>query len=814
MSDIILGGDFTVYYQAENRQKRVVWTGSATGTRTVNQLYSALADLLDDLNQMDDGSVMSAQTPTAYTLGIIDPSDKDPWFIDRTSVEHLTGGALTTASWARVTGTNVGIVRVPYTIGTDFISTDIGKTVTNGTSAATGTLLDFNTTGAIKYMWIRPATFAAANDWSGAVGTVTVTAGSAASVTQSGAAVSGESLWANIFSLGTIVANSHLYVYQNSAKVNAYKGTNDWWPDGQFDVLLNVKETGALIDGGFATIFTREYGNTYSDFTTDLHTGGRNPIPLATGADLNNTTGYREFTGSAGTGTFVVGEIIYFPGGGTLAAATAIGIVTKVAGTGAAPILDYYLIGTLTDFANTNAVKGNTSAATATAGAPVNVGPANASPVTVTFGNNNTFDIPQVGSVQPYSVVIDLLGVGPQQSVAQAYEFTKYRNRRGESGTTFTNAITGEQYIGEDYRIAYTTLTGAIAEGSVVTQVTSGATGTVVAHNTVSKLLLLRNSRGTFDNVNAVQLGGAANQVTGVTSTALSPIHAAPFGTFAGGTWFCAPGVVLKNVSAADTNKYQLVDDAGVVRKAPTSVTVAVSNTRVGDGVSVFRLTGSGGTINKAQYAATAQAIGAITAVVGSAITQDTPGKTTGGVIRLVQGTAEYRTRYNSFAASTFTLASRTGLAATAGTNTTTIVAAAATFVTWGILVGDLVRNTTRGIIGYVTAVNSETSISVSTIAGQVATDAFELNTLPVTTTVADNYYVPVIDIVETVGTNGAPGSQSRSVVYLADVFTVVRVRNSISAGISNILPFETTATITTSGSNTSAIRTPDTIST
>jgi hypothetical protein len=813
MSDTILAGDFTVYYLAENRQKRVVWTGSATGTRTVNQLYSALADLLDDLNQMDDGSVMSAQTPTAYTIGNIDPSDKDPWFIDRTSVEHLTGGALTTAGWTRATTTAAGIVRVPYTIGTDFIAGDIGKTVTNATSTATGTLLDFNTTGTIKYMWIRPATFAASNDWSGAVGTVTVTAGSAASVTQSGAAVSGDGLWSNIFSLGTIVANTHLYIYQNGTHVNAYKGSNDWWPDGQFDILLNVKEVGNLIDGGFATVEAREYDNTYSDYTADLHSGGRNPIPLAAGSDLNNTTGYREFTGSAGTGTFVVGDVL------SAVAGTKKAVVTKVAGTGAAPILDYYLIGTLLDFANTDAITTiGGSGATCTAAAPINVGPAAGTVLpTITYGANNTFDIPQSGVNQGYSIVIDLLGTGTQQSVAQGYEWTKYLSRRGNQTQTNLPTINGEAYIGSDYRINYATITGTINVGDVVTQLTSGASGTVVANNTTpasgSKYLILRNSRGTFDNTNSVQKDGA-NHVDTPTSTAITPIHAAPFGTFAGGTWFCAPGVVLKNVQASDTNKYQLVDDQGTVRKAPTSVTVAVSNTRLADGVSVFKLTVAGGTINKAQYAATVQAIGATTIVVGSAITQDTPGKTAGGIIRLVQGNTEFRTRYNSWSVSTFTLASYTGRAATAGTTTTSIFDSTATFQTQGILVGDVVRNLTRAVVGYVTQVVSQTQINVTTMAGFVSTDSYEINTLPVATTAADNYYIPVVDVVETAGTDVSPGSQSRSVVYLADVPVVIRARHNLTGDQYNILPFETTGTITVSGLSVSTIRTKDTIST
>lgn len=940
MSDTVLNGDFTVFYLAENRQKRIVWTGSAAGTRTANQVYSALADLMDDLNQMDDGSVMSAQTPTQYTIGIIDPSDAEPWYIDRTSVEHMTGGALTTAGWKRVTGTATGIVRVAYTIGTDFLTTDIGKTVSNATSLSTGTLLDFNNTGATKYMWIRPTNNTSTHDWGGSIGTVTVTGGSAASVTQSAPASTGNSLWSNVFSLGTIVTpGTHLMLYQDSSnRVLSYKSTTvDWWPDGQIDVLSPTKELDLFLDGvaapvnsafstatiggtlaagtyfyrvtalssrgetlasvetsqvttgttstvtvnwttvtgavaykvygrstgaelymqtlpsgtltwidtgsvtpagalptadtsgGIITVFARQYDQTYSDFTADVHTGGRNPIPLATGSDLNNTTGFREFTGSAGTGTFVVGEIIYAPGGGALSAATKAGIVTAVAGTGAAPILDYYLImaagsSLFTDFANLDAVKGNTSAATTTAAAPTAVGPS-VPAITITYAANNTFDVPQSGTNQGYSIVIDLLSAN---SVAVGYEFTKWKTRPAQgTDAQLPSGVTGESYIGSDYRINYATITGTIATGDVVTQLVSRAVGTVVANNTApaagSKYLILRSSTGTFDNTNVVQKD-SNNFVSTPTSTALTPIHAAPFGTFAGGTWFCAPGVVLKNRLAADANKYQVVDDQGTVRKEPTSVTVAVTNTRAGsvvgnqgDGVAVFRLTASGGIIDRTQFTATVQAIGATTAVVSAAIPSDTPGKTAGGVIRLAPGggaTEESRIRYDSWAGSTFTLSSKTGKVATAGTTSTDVFATASNFTTDGVLVGDVVRNITHAAIGYVTQVVSATEIKVTTMAGFVSGDSFEINTLPQATTGADNYFVPIIDVIETTGTDVTPGSQSRSVVFVSNVFTVIRVRHNTSGDTFNIVPFETTGTITASGLSVAAIRTKDTIST
>ena len=110
MSTDILAGDVRVHFLDEARQKRLEWIGSATGTRTANELYSALEDLMDEPLQSDDGSVMSAETPVEYTIGIIDAGDLEPWYMSYDLAEHLTGGAIRTASWARVVSTNTGIV--------------------------------------------------------------------------------------------------------------------------------------------------------------------------------------------------------------------------------------------------------------------------------------------------------------------------------------------------------------------------------------------------------------------------------------------------------------------------------------------------------------------------------------------------------------------------------------------------------------------------------------------------------------------------------------------------------------------------------
>lgn len=824
--DTILGGRWEIYYGAENRQKRIFRNTSVSPSTidSTNAVYSALQDLFDELNQMDDGVPMSAQTPTEYTIGIIDAGDKDPWFIDRTSAEYLKSGALKTASWARVQDSNTGIVRITYTTGTDFISSDIGKTVTNGTSNSTGTLLDFNSASSTKYAWIRPATNGSANNWGGSTGTITVTGGSAASVTQASAAVTGESLWANIYSLGTIETATHLYILQNALYLTKYKSTtSDWWGDGHIDILVNVKEVGVEIDEAVVTVFARQYDKTYDNFTVDLTNGGRNPIPLATGGDLNNTTGYKRFTGSSGTGTFNAGNAIYV--GANWGSATKRGILTAVAGTGSAPQLDYYLIGDLTDFANTDAVKEyvlSTSAdgdATCTAATPSSVGPATYN-VQATLAAYTSADIDESGSNENYSIKVDLSNAGngtPTYTVAQGYEWSKYVTRRGNTGDidTGTQTVTGQFYIGSDYRLIYTgSITGTFTLGEKVTQAGSGALGYITAVNTSAKILILRDSRGTFNTSGLVTGSSSGATVTPDSSaTALAPIKAAPFGTFAGGTWFGAPGVVLVYYLTADANKFQLVDDNGNVVKAPTKVNITVGNTRAGDRIAVFRLTAAGGDIKKDKYNATVQSAGVTTAVMGASIAVDEPGKTAGGVLRLVDTSAnqEYRLRFSSWSSATFTLASTTGLTADAGTNTTTIVDAG---VFTNSKVGDLIRNTTRSAISYITVVTDNNTVTISpAITGQTTADAYEINTLPVATTTSpqDTWYVPLIDAYETTGTDGTPGSETANVTYSADIPVRIRARRS-TIGSSPILPYEADSTVTSSGMSNNVIRTSDTI--
>ena len=153
----------------------------------LNALYSYLMDIFDETAQMDDLIPMTAQTPTENTL-------VNQWFIDETSIKYLKGGALDTIGWERVegTGTNIGIVIVPYSASTvEPDLNDIGQTVTSShADGDTGTLMFFDTTRDI--LWIRPDTSAATDSFDHTSGTLTTTTGM--SVSQTVASSTGENL--------------------------------------------------------------------------------------------------------------------------------------------------------------------------------------------------------------------------------------------------------------------------------------------------------------------------------------------------------------------------------------------------------------------------------------------------------------------------------------------------------------------------------------------------------------------------------------------------------------------------------------------
>jgi hypothetical protein len=814
MSWTVLAGDFTVYDKSENRQQRLEWSGAAADTRTVKELYLALQDGFDEPTRMVAGEPMSGQTPTDYTIGIIDVYDPDPWYIDNTSVEHLEGGAIQTNLWKRTETSNTGIIKITCN-NTNIVAGDIGEDITGDTDSDAGVLLDVKGTGAGSTLWVRPDDDTAANSFDNASQGLTCNTHTA---TQSAAPESGESGWAGVFTQGNLEAETHIYVYQDGSWLTKYKdSTADWWDTDHIDKLFLVKEVDSLIDEGYVTVLARQYAKAYAYWTVDLSALGRNAVPVTTGPDINVWSegsvdhGYRQFTGSAGTGTFDEANWIFV--GTDWASATKRGKLTQVGGTGGAPVLTYYLLGDLTDFVASDAIKEYTGTATGdatcTAGAPSNTGPASLAGLTITHANNNTFDIDEDGTNEYYSIVIDI----SDELVADAYPWAQYILRRGETGTSNTDGVAAEAYLGIDYILGYTAETGSVTEGSEVTGATSGASGTVVAHHATPNILTLRNSRGTFTSGEQVEIDGS-NYVTNVVPSVITPVSAAPFGTFAGGVWYCAQGVVLDNVPTADTNNWNTTDDEGTARQRPLKVSITITNTRIGDYLALWRLASAGGDIDYDEYTidATQGAAPQSTVKVDPAITADTPAS---GhlVLRDISTGVEYIHRYISWTGDVFTLFGAASTTMEATSDSDTIIDTGAF---GSAQVGDLICNTSRAnAVAYITEVTSANEVQIAPpITGQTSGDNYVLGyTADYTALGTSDYcYVPFLLVYETTGTDGAPGSESTEISYSAPIPVLFRARNARGTGY-NIKPFATELSIGSGGLSQGVIRNPETIS-
>ena len=160
----ILNGDIGINYFANNRQKLMYWIGGTNTEYTMNELYSAMATLLDETTTIDSGTAFSAETPVEYTTGKIDTGDTEPWYMSFDLMEKITGGALKTAGWTRVQDSNTGIVCVQVDAGGAIVASDRGFDIVHD-DGDTGTLVEFvDTGGSVDLCFIRPDSDAAANE--------------------------------------------------------------------------------------------------------------------------------------------------------------------------------------------------------------------------------------------------------------------------------------------------------------------------------------------------------------------------------------------------------------------------------------------------------------------------------------------------------------------------------------------------------------------------------------------------------------------------------------------------------------------------
>lgn len=109
-------------------------------------------------------------------------------------------------------------------------------------------------------------------------------------------------LYSGLKTIGGIVSGSPMYVVQNGSKLTKF------WSDGHIQIMVLAKTAGALIDSGLVRVYSRKWGQTYSDFEVDLSAGGENAAALATAVDSNITLSEVQAAALSTNVTITVGD--------------------------------------------------------------------------------------------------------------------------------------------------------------------------------------------------------------------------------------------------------------------------------------------------------------------------------------------------------------------------------------------------------------------------------------------------------------------------------------------------------------------------
>lgn len=873
--------DFTI----DVVDRKITYTTSFVDDRppsiyTVNEFYSWLQDTFDEPSYMQYSVPMSAQTPTQYTM-------INGWFIDDNSIKALYGGSIQTSGWTYVASPADGITALRWDAGETADapqSGDIGVTLTGGTSTATGVLLYVDTTdsqhgdGARNIAWVRNTNGSQFQDDEQVTGT-----GVDMDLEATRGWQNGETEYANLFSVGSLQTNTEIYVGQEDDFLGgrAYHGTDaeaqlarriekvdEWWDSdvdfatgspnllggaGHFDILIKVFEAGAAIDGRRLAVYARQFSKIYSHF--ELVGGvGNFVVPFAsTGSDLNSQDGAYNVGYDAGSGTPLVGDVVENDTGTTPVGRLRL-VITAVNGTTSGDI-DFFLIGenenlanerTLRQVANNEQMQVRTGSGVDfdidTAGTALSaIGPGTAQGITFTFGNAQ-YDIDEDTTDEEYACVIDCNNV----PLADVYKRAMFLVSRGnQDGTvadtqdTLLESAATPDESSEFYRasgdltVPWDGRTGtAPAEGSLVTNANSSwtASGIVVALSDPtgsSGQLTLTQVKGTWSNNDTVANVGShgLNEVTiNGTPDTIVDNTGAPFGTFAGGRWFVARGVVLDNVPTADANNWETVDLGGNRIVPPAVRQISFGGLATNDRATIFEVDTAGQadvTFDQDSVGADA-ALAATSITTASTIALDVP---TSGWVRVADVSSttgqQYRYEYSSASGTTVTFRTGAGLSGTttsAGDETTLNDTGAFTnFGTDGnVKIGHMIRKTVSGAWAVVLRKIDNDSIETTPLTGAETwgnSIAWTANTVVValedaTPGPADTLYFPFIDDV-------ASGSSLSSLIkYVEDTPVVARARFSDpDVGGTRILPFQQTSlTITDADFSVTAIRTADSI--
>lgn len=298
---------------------------------------------------------------------------------------------------------------------------------------------------------------------------------------------------------------------------------------------------------------------------------------------------------------------------------------------------------------------------------------------------------------------------------------------------------------------------------------------------------------------------------------AYATLKATPYANLAGTLFQGAQGVWLQGMATADANNLSLLDDLNAPHTPFASINLTVNNTRVDDVIWIHLDDGTGLTDKDTYASHNTNNLQSDSTFERDATNFpiDTPASGTFTVVDL-SANREHRYRYISWATTILTLPAESTGTATAGSDGAQALEDDTTldFVAAAIQRGDIIRRT-NGAGGYayvieVVDADNVTTTQLSAGAGWVTGDTYELNSLVVTYDNTDLFLISYMDEIETVGTEGSPGTAQVSLLYLQDRAIILRARNVQNA--TKLIDIKATGTIESGGYTVTLGRNEDTV--
>lgn len=408
-----------------------------------------------------------------------------------------------------------------------------------------------------------------------------------------------DSVFTNYFHLGSLATEQNIYLEQSSTVQEQF------WDAGPHDVLVRNRNKNLAVDGGTVRWYVRPFGELY-DFFAMSPVGLRNPVPLNTASDLNNATAYATVRDDATSHGIEIGWASH-----TINFDTGTGTTLEVGD----------VIHNTTDNTAVMVVRVPNSL---TSGTDLHVA---AHGQTLTWGDGQTLDLLDYTDFDAQASQF-ILGEAVENqtdtwnaTVQFVQQFGNSRGRMWFSNATGTLAnddtirlngagatratSDGGEVTANDWQALTNTATPDTADITALKDIGQGGdqpynvvlnlngAGVAVLYEW-TKLITEERAGSTTDpgsllypNDTAVQ--GRLYRQADSAFPAAEAVKSAPFGTFAGGTFFGARGVFIENMLAADAQAYQLIDSNGTTRNPPNVQSVTVTGLVIGDTVAVFR---------------------------------------------------------------------------------------------------------------------------------------------------------------------------------------------------------------------------------